>query len=275
MGDPSEGLPSRLACIRIADVFVHPLEAPTIRSTLVHFVEARRPRQILTVNLDFVQLARRSAEFRQVVNSAALAVLDGKPLVWLARNLGIACDRVTGPDLIAMFCGLSAEHGYRMFLLGGAPAVALEAKEQLERSYPGVRVCGAFSPPFADYPFPRELDEQISRRIKEARPDILLVAFGCPKQDFWIHDHLEELAVPVAVGVGASLDFIAGRVHRAPECLQQWGLEWLYRLCLEPRRLWRRYLKDDAPFMLKLLVLHALARLRLVERPILEQIARG
>jgi N-acetylglucosaminyldiphosphoundecaprenol N-acetyl-beta-D-mannosaminyltransferase len=274
MGDPYEGIASRLPCMRIADIYVHPVDPLTVRSTLVHFLETRRPHQIMTVNLDFVQLAARSPEFRQVVNSAELAVLDGKPLVWLARHLGIACDRITGTDLIAMFCGLSVQHGYRIFLLGSAPNVVLEAQRQLERSYPGVQVCGGFSPPMAQYPFPKELDEEISGRIKEARPDILLVAFGCPKQDFWISDHLEELAVPVAVGVGACLDFIAGRVRRAPECVQRWGLEWLYRLCLEPRRLWRRYLKDDAPFLLRLVLLHALARLRLVQRPIFELIAR-
>jgi N-acetylglucosaminyldiphosphoundecaprenol N-acetyl-beta-D-mannosaminyltransferase len=224
----------------------------------------------VTANLDFLQRAARSAAFREVVNGADLVVMDGKPLVWLAGRLGIRCDRITGSDVIAAFCQLSVERGYRLFLLGGAPGVPEEASRRLTSLYAGLQICGSFSPPVADYPFPYEVGEAINERIRLAKPDILLVAFGSPKQDLWIHDHLESLGVPVSVGIGACLDFFAGRVRRAPGLFQQWGLEWLYRLCQEPSRMWRRYLVDDLPFLAGILAIHLLAKLGLSRRPILE-----
>jgi N-acetylglucosaminyldiphosphoundecaprenol N-acetyl-beta-D-mannosaminyltransferase len=256
--------------MRIASALVTPTSASTVRTLLARFLDERIPRRIVTVNLDFVQLAETSAEFRRVINESDLAVLDGRPLVWLAKHAGVDCERLTGPDLISILCELSAEHGYRLFLLGSAPGVAEDASAQMQASFPGVQICGTLSPPFAAYPFAAELENEINARILDARPDILLVAFGCPKQDFWIYDHCRQLNVPVSIGIGGSLDFFAGRVPRAPQVLQTWGLEWLYRLRQEPRRLWRRYLANDLPFALRLIALHSLATLRLRDRPVFE-----
>lgn len=269
----SSGPVSRIAFparLRIADVVVQPLSSGAVRSTLLQYLEDKRPHQIVTANLDFLQRATRSEEFREAVNSADLVVMDGRPLVWLAGQLGIPCDQVTGSDLISALCRLSVERGFRLFLLGGAGGVAEAAARRLADAYPGVQVCGSFSPVPADYPFPKNVESAIVERIREAKPDILLVAFGSPKQDLWIHDHLQSLDVPVAVGVGACLDFLAGRVHRAPAFLQRFGLEWLYRLLQEPRRLWRRYLLDDLPFLVEILAVHTLQKSRLGRRPVLE-----
>jgi N-acetylglucosaminyldiphosphoundecaprenol N-acetyl-beta-D-mannosaminyltransferase len=256
--------------MRIASALVTPTNASTVRTLLSRFLEERIPRQIVTVNLDFVQRAETSTAFRQVINESDLAVLDGRPLVWMARHAGIDCERVTGPDLISILCELSAQHGHKLFLLGSGPGVAEAAEAQMQRSFPGVQVCGTLSPPFTEYPFTMELESEINARILEAQPDILLVAFGCPKQDFWIYDHLRQLNVPISIGIGGSLDFIAGRVPRAPQVLQRWGLEWLYRLRQEPRRLWRRYLANDLPFALRLIAMHSLATLRLRDEPVFE-----
>jgi N-acetylglucosaminyldiphosphoundecaprenol N-acetyl-beta-D-mannosaminyltransferase len=256
--------------MRIASALVHPTSVSTVRTLLTRFLEERIPRQIVTVNLDFVQRAETSTAFRQVINESDLAVLDGRPLVWMARRAGVDCDRVTGPDLIGILCELSAQYGYRLFLLGSGPGVAEAAETQMRRAYPGVQVCGTLSPPYAEYPFSPPLEDEINARILAARPDILLVAFGCPKQDFWIYDHFRQLNVPVSIGIGGSLDFLAGRVPRAPQVLQRWGLEWLYRLRQEPKRLWRRYLAHDLPFAARLIALHSLATLRLRDKPVFE-----
>jgi N-acetylglucosaminyldiphosphoundecaprenol N-acetyl-beta-D-mannosaminyltransferase len=243
-------------------------------AALARFLEDGRPRHIVTLNVDFLHKANASPSFKELLNSADLAVLDGKPLVWVAKYLGFShCERVTGPDLIAACAELSANQGYRIFLLGGADGVADEAKQLLEERYPGVQICGAYSPPPAEYPMPREVDEEIARRIREARPDILFVAFGCPKQEHWIHDHARSLGVTIAAGIGGSFNFITGQTPRAPAFLQNAGLEWLYRLYVEPRRLWRRYLCADFPLVLRLAVLEALGKLRLLRRPVIEVVS--
>jgi N-acetylglucosaminyldiphosphoundecaprenol N-acetyl-beta-D-mannosaminyltransferase len=157
-----------------------------------------------------------------------------------------------------------------MFLLGGEAGAAEQAKECLESSFPGAVICGAYSPPPSDYPFPEEIQSDIRERILEAKPHILFVAFGCPKQDVWIREHTESLGVIISVGIGGSFNFITGRVPRAPRLLQQCGLEWAFRLFREPRRLWRRYLRHDLPFVFKLLFLELVRRLHLTRRPVLE-----
>ena len=256
---------------RVLDTLVHAVDGRTRTSLLQRWLQDERPRQMVTVNVDFLRHANALPSFKQLINDADLAVPDGKPLVLAARYLGLSsCERVTGPDVIEACARLSAEHGYRIFLLGGAHGVAEAAQRALEHAYPGVQICGAYAPPPADYPFPADLDAAISERVRAARPHVLFVGFGCPKQDLWIRDHLESLAVPLSVGIGGSFSFISGSVPRAPLPLQRLGLEWTYRLYQEPRRLWRRYLRDDLPFVLRIAAIEVGRRLRLARHPALE-----
>jgi len=256
---------------RVLSTLVHAVDRDASAAFLARCLEDRRPHQIVTVNVDFLRLAQSSAAFSAVINGADLAVPDGKPLVLMARYLGLsACERVTGIDLIETAARLSMEHGHSIFLLGGAEGVAEQAKQALEAGFPGAQICGAYSPPPAAYPFPPDLDAEITRRVKAARPDVLFVGFGCPKQDLWIHDHLEALDVPVSVGIGGSFSFLAGLLPRAPLALQRLGLEWLFRLYQEPGRLGRRYLREDLPFVLRLVRLEIGRRLRAGGDPILE-----
>ena len=244
----------------IFGTYVHGVNRRAARSILAQFIEAGEPRQLVTVNIDFLRIAESVPALKAVINTSALAVPDGKPLVWLARCVGLRdCERVTGPDLIEAAAALSVEQGTRLFFLGGTAEAAEGAKRALESRHPGLQVCGMFAPPEASYPFPEELDHEICDRIREAKPDVLFVAFGCPKQDLWIRDHLQELGVPVSVGIGGSFNFLSGRVSRAPTKLQHLGLEWVYRLWREPRRLWRRYLLHDLPFVLRLAVAEVMA----------------
>ncbi len=194
--------------------------------------------QIITVNPEFVWEARKNAAFRETINQAALVVPDGIGIVWASRILGQPFpERVTGTDLLPRLAERCARRGYRLFLLGAAPGVAEDAARILQQRSPGLQIADVY----AGSPDDAEA-ETILRRIRAARPDILTVAYGAPRQDLWIRQHAQALGaagVAVAVGVGGAYDFIAGRVPRAPRWMQRVGLEWLFRLLRQPRRAWR------------------------------------
>lgn len=224
------------------------------------FLASGLPHQIVTVNLDFLYLAEHDPTFRATINEADLAVPDGMPLVWLSRLLGSPlAGRVTGVELVHECCQIAAATGAGVFFLGGAPEVTERAVARARERYPGLAVTG-YSPPFG--PLSREEDDRVSELIVQARPGFLFVALGAPRQDLWIAEHRERLGVPVAIGVGCVLDLLAGTVRRAPTWMQSLGFEWAYRLMREPRRLWRRYLRNDLPLFWRLSLL-ALDRQRL------------
>ncbi|TMC54314.1 MAG: WecB/TagA/CpsF family glycosyltransferase [Chloroflexi bacterium] len=199
--------------------------------------------QIATINLDFLVRAQRSAELRQILNQSELNVADGMPVVWLSNLAGRRLpSRTAGSDLVPMALGRLAARGARVFLLGGEGAVAADAGRRLAEAYPGLVIAGHCEPPRAS--IDRMPNRSILRLIQQARPDVLLVALGNPKQELWISRHREALGVKVAIGVGCTLDLLAGKSRRAPGWMQRAGLEWLYRLGQEPRRLVGRYVID-------------------------------
>jgi N-acetylglucosaminyldiphosphoundecaprenol N-acetyl-beta-D-mannosaminyltransferase len=201
------------------------------------FIADGGPHQITTVNPEFVVAAQRNAPFRVVLDGADLSLPDGIGLLWAARVLRQPLrGRVAGSDMMPEVACLSARRGYRLYLLGAAPGVAERASEALRRDYPGVQIVGTY----AGSPEPCDEDDIIVR-IVAADPDVLFVAYGAPRQDLWIHRNLTRLAVPVCMGVGGALDFIAGVAVRAPRWMRRAGLEWLHRLWRQPWR-WRRML---------------------------------
>jgi N-acetylglucosaminyldiphosphoundecaprenol N-acetyl-beta-D-mannosaminyltransferase len=215
------------------------------------FVRSGQPHQVVTVNLDFLSIADRDAEFEATLNEADLAVADGMPLVWLSRLKGEPLDeRVAGVELVMESCRIGAELRGKVYLLGAAPGVAEAAGQRIEETFPGIRIVGTYSPPMGQ-PTLQE-NQRIIDLIRLAAPDFLFVALGAPRQDLWIHEHLAELNVPVAMGVGCVLDLLAGNVKRAPMWMQRTGLEWAFRLVQEPGRLWRRYLLNDLPLLARL-----------------------
>jgi N-acetylglucosaminyldiphosphoundecaprenol N-acetyl-beta-D-mannosaminyltransferase len=202
---------------------------------------------VFTPNVDHVVLAEEDLEFRRAYSAARLRLADGMPLVWGSRLLGHAIpEKVSGSDLIWPLMKRAAAKAWRVYLLGAGPDVAEKAAQVL-RAQLGVNVVGVDAPVIAD---PRSAPERrpILHAIRNAAPDLVLVAFGAPKQELFIHAARHELGAAVALGIGASLDFIAGTVRRAPRWMSAHGLEWLYRLVREPRRLWRRYLLRDPKF---------------------------
>jgi len=206
-------------------------------SVIEGFIREGTPHQVVTVNPEFVMAARRDEEFRRILNAAHLALPDGIGLIWASRLLGRPLrERVAGSDLVPMIAALAAKRGYRLFLLGAAPGVAEEAARRLRQENPGLTIAGTH----AGSPAVEE-EEEIVALVQAARPHVLLVAYGAPAQDKWIARNLERLRVPVCMGVGGALDFIAGVAKRAPRWVQRLGLEWLHRLIHQPWR-WRRQL---------------------------------
>jgi N-acetylglucosaminyldiphosphoundecaprenol N-acetyl-beta-D-mannosaminyltransferase len=227
--------------------------APVTAGQLLRGVEdligAREPSYFITANLNYAMLTDRNDDLREINRHAAYVVADGMPLVWASRWRGTPLpERVAGSDFLFMLCKMAAERGHRLFLLGGEPGVAELAMTRLRERYPALQVVGVESPPFR--PLSAEEHEAMIERVRAARPEILLVAFCQPKGGRWIFANYRTLGVPICVQVGASLDFAAGKVNRAPRWLQIIGLEWAYRMALEPRRLAGRYL-DNAVFMLR------------------------
>lgn len=215
---------------------------------------------VITANADYLRLAAGDPALREVVNSAAMVVPDGMPLVWAAKLSGTRVSgRVTGHDLTRALAELSAGEGISIFLLGAAPGVAEAAAGALKRGYPGARIAGVYSPPDCPYPFPEDEDRRMLEAVNDSGADALLVALGCPKQDLWLASHRGDLKAAVAIGVGGVFDVLAGNLSRAPRWAQATGLEWLYRMAQEPRRLAGRYLLD-ALFLVRLFAQTGLER---------------
>lgn len=215
-------------------------------------VRAGRPSHVVTANLHFAMLSERDDRLRRHCDRAALVVADGMPIVWASRwRPGPLPERVAGADLVPAICGRAAAHGFGVYLLGAKPGVADAAARKLCERYPGLRIVGVHAPPVGVLS-PRDNDELVAT-IRAANPDLLFVAFGQPKGEHWVAENVMRLGVPVCMQVGATFDFLAGRVRRAPRWIQRLGLEWFFRFLTDPWRLGRRY-ASNAAFALRMLL---------------------
>jgi len=240
--------------VAILGIPIDALHMHEVLERIDQFIASRRMHQIATANTDFLVKAVADGELRSILRMCDLVVADGYPVVTASKLLRAGLpERVTGADMVPLLAARAAERGYRVFILGGRPDVVAAARDRLVARYPGLRIVGCVSPPVSHIV---EMDnEAILAEIEAAAPDLLLVAFGCPKQEKWVHMHRSRLRVPVCIGVGATFDFIAGASVRAPLWMQRAGLEWLHRLAREPGRLWRRYWMDFVSFT-RLMLLH-------------------
>lgn len=227
-------------------VFGVPL-APVTYEQALHRVDALiqcgRPAFFITANLHYAALCDEDPRLDEVNRKAAFLVADGMPMVWYSRLTGRPLpERVTGADLVGLLCARAAERGYRVYLLGGSVGVADLAAEKLRHRYPGLQIAGTAAPQLNSLS-PQENCDLVAS-IHAAHPQLLLVAFGQPKGELWLAENLESLGVPACVQLGASFDFVAGRIRRAPMWMRHIGFEWLYRIGCEPRRLFPRYFAD-------------------------------
>ena len=216
------------------------------------WIEARDPTYVCVTGVHGVIECGRDEALRRIHEEAGMVTPDGMPLVWVAHSRGLsAVQRVYGPELMLKLSARAATTGHRHFYYGGAEGVADELKQRLQALFPGLEVVGTLTPPFR--PMTPEEDAATVARINQARPDILWVGLSTPKQERWMSSHRSRLEVPVMIGVGAAFDFLSGRKRQAPQWMRRSGLEWLFRLLSEPRRLYRRYLVIIPTFMFRIL----------------------
>lgn len=211
-----------------------------------------RPRYVCVANVHMTMEAFDAPAFRRIVNGADLVTPDGMPLVWVLRLLGAAKQqRVYGPDLVLHVCASAEKEGVPVGLYGGTPDSLARFVDFLRVRFPNLQIAARISPPFRSLT-PAE-DEAYTQQLVDSGARIILVGIGCPKQERWMAEHRERIP-SVMIGVGAAFDFHSGRVAQAPKWMQRSGLEWLFRLLVEPRRLWKRYLIHNPRFLFHLVL---------------------
>jgi N-acetylglucosaminyldiphosphoundecaprenol N-acetyl-beta-D-mannosaminyltransferase len=237
-------LPPRYPVLDVAISALTPREAVSL---VLEWV-ARREKHFLNVcTADTILQCHDRPELAAIANAASLALPDGMPLVWMGRLQGCRVERVYGPDLMLALCDKGRDGGVRHYFYGGTEDVLKALEAALVRRFPGLKIAGSWAPPFR--PLTLEEKADAMARINEAAPDIVWVGIGTPKQDFWVSEFRPRLHAPVLIPVGAAFNFHAGAVRQAPRWMGRVGLEWLFRLLMEPRRLWKRYLFGNARFV--------------------------
>jgi N-acetylglucosaminyldiphosphoundecaprenol N-acetyl-beta-D-mannosaminyltransferase len=235
--------------VKIGSIAIDALGLNEALDVIEELVARGKGGMVFTPNVDHIVVAEDDATFRAAYQDADLSLVDGTPLMWAARLLGSPLpEKVSGSDLVRPLAARAAMRGWRVYLLGGRPGVAAQAKEILERDYPGLRIVGT-SCPLIDLSMGIDEQQDVLDAIRAAKPDLLFLALGAPKQEIWAHRIRNVVGPAVMLGIGASLDFVTGAARRSPQWMSAIGLEWLYRLAQEPDRLWRRYLLRDPRFL--------------------------
>jgi N-acetylglucosaminyldiphosphoundecaprenol N-acetyl-beta-D-mannosaminyltransferase len=237
-------------CAPILDSIIDAASWQEVIDTLLQWAKRKESRYVSICNVHSVVTAKQNPVFRRVVNEADMATPDGMPLVWVLRRIGFQRqERINGPDLMWRLCGQVAEKGLSIFLYGSTPETLERLTNNLKISFPQLAIAGVYSPPF------RLLSDEDDRKMIDlincSGAHIVFAGLGCPKQEFWMAAHRGKVRA-VMIGVGAAFDYHAGTVTRAPLWMQHSGLEWLFRLMSEPKRLWKRYLVTNSLFLIYL-----------------------
>lgn len=204
---------------------------------------------IVAINVDVVLKIEHDKYLKKIADDADMVLVDGQPLIWISKwHKRPVKARISGSDLVPKMCEVAAEKGYTMFIIGGKDGIAEKAKKNLEMKHPGIKIIGTYAPPFGFEKDQKELDK-INTMITAAHPDILVACFGCPKQEKWIYENYQKYDATVSICAGATVDFLAGTIDRAPKWMSDHGLEWFYRFTKEPKRLFKRYFVDDVEIL--------------------------
>ena len=233
----------------LLNTYVNNLSMDETLNEICRLVDNKQKSYVVAINVDVVMKMEKDQYLKKITDEADLTLVDGKPLVWIAKWYKHPVKaKISGSDLVPELCKVAAERGYSVFIIGGAEGVAEKAKENLERDLPGIKIVGTYSPPFGFEKDEIEL-QKINTVISDSHPDLVIVCFGCPKQEKWIYENYMKYEGIVSICAGATVDFLAGNVNRAPEWMSDHGLEWLYRFLQEPKRLFRRYFVDDVKIL--------------------------
>ena len=212
-------------------------------------IASEKKSYIVAINVDVVMKIENDSYLKDITDKADIVLVDGKPLEWIAKwHKRPIKAKISGSDLVPLLCKRATEKGYSLFIIGGKDGIAEKAKQNLERDLPGIRIVGTYAPPFGFEKDEKELN-RINEMISDAHPDILIACFGCPKQEKWIYENYQKYDAKVSVCAGATVDFLAGNVNRAPKWMSNHGLEWFYRFLQEPKRMFKRYFIDDVKIL--------------------------
>ena len=218
--------------LKILGVGIDRIDSAQALDRVGSFIEEGTPHQIVTANAEIIYQASQNEKMKQIINQAQMVTADGSGVVWASKELGKPLSqRVTGIDLVNSICKASAEKGWKLYILGSAPGVADTAAGNIRKAFPGCNIIGTHH----GY-FDAKEEEDILAELRELKPDVLFVALGAPKQEYWIAEHVPGLGIPVAMGIGGSMDVLSGNVKRAPKWMQKMSLEWLYRVIIQPTR---------------------------------------
>lgn len=234
-----------MARIKFMNTCIDNLTMSETLNEIDKLIQKKKCSYVVTPNVDHIVRLEKDEELQKVYKNASLILTDGKPLIWISKWYKTPIkEKISGSDLFPRVCQLAANKNYTIYLLGAAEGVADTAARNLMKKYPGLNIVGTYSPPFGFEKNKQEMNK-IKTQIQDVHPDILIVGLGCPKQEKFMYYHCKELGVPISFGLGASIDFEAGNIKRAPKWMSNHGLEWLYRFSKEPKRLFKRYFVDD------------------------------
>ena len=229
----------------LLNTYVNNVDMNEALSAIDEMIASGKKSYVVAINVDVVMKIEDDPHLKKIVDEADMVLVDGKPLIWISKWHGKPVKaKISGSDLVPLLCTKARDKGYSIFIIGGKEGIAEKAKENLERDLPGINVVGTYAPPFGFEKDEIEL-EKINTMISEAHPDLLIACFGCPKQEKWIYENYQKYDAKVSICAGATVDFLAGNVNRAPRWMSEHGLEWLYRFLQEPKRMFKRYFIDD------------------------------
>lgn len=234
---------------RMLNTYVNNVTMQETLESIETMIQADKKSYIVAVNVDVIMKIEHDTKLKEITDAADMVLVDGKPLIWISKlHKRPIKEKISGSDLIPELCNLAAKKGYGVYILGGKEGIAEQAKRNVEKKYPGIKILGTYAPPFGFEKDQNELNK-VNEMISEAKPDLLIVCFGCPKQEKWIYDNYTKYDAKVSICAGATVDFLAGNVKRCPKWMSNCGLEWLYRFSQEPTRLFKRYFVDDVKIL--------------------------
>ena len=229
----------------LLNTFVNNMDMEETIQTIDSFIQQKKRSYIVAINVDVVIKIEQDAYLKRITDQADMVLVDGKPLIWISKlHKRPVKAKISGSDLVPKLCEKAAEKGYTIFPIGGKDGIAEQAKRKLEKQLSGIKIVGTYAPPYGFEKDKNELDK-INQMISDVHPDLLIGCFGCPKQEKWIYENYKKYDATVSVCAGATVDFLAGNIRRAPGWMSDHGLEWFYRFTQEPKRMFKRYFVDD------------------------------